>query len=44
MLVLPGEKIDFGITYPLQIEESDLPAVEEQPAVDAPVTPSEESN
>jgi hypothetical protein len=34
----------------LQIEESDLPAVEEQPAleeqpaVDAPVTPSEESN
>lgn len=44
MLVLPGEKIDFGITYPLQIEESDLPAVEEQPAVDAPVMPSEESN
>ena len=50
MLVLPGEKIDFGITFPLQIEESDLPAVEEQPAleeqpaVDAPVTPSEESN
>ncbi|THK42523.1 rod shape-determining protein MreC [Methylophaga sp. SB9B] len=23
MLVLPGEKIDFGITYPLQIESSD---------------------
>ena len=32
MLVLPGEKIDFGITFPLQIEESDLPALEEQPA------------
>ena len=44
MLVLPGEKIDFGITYPLQIEESDLPAVEEQPAADAPITSSEENN
>ncbi len=44
MLVLPGEKIDFGITYPLQIEESDLPALEEQPAADAPITSSEENN
>lgn len=44
MLVLPGEKIDFGITFPLQIEESDLPALEEQPAADAPITSSEENN
>lgn len=44
MLVLPGEKIDFGITFPLQIEESDLPALEDQPAADAPITPSEENN
>ncbi len=44
MLVLPGEKIDFGITFPLQIEESDLPALEEQPSADAPITPSEENN
>jgi len=44
MLVLPGEKIDFGITFPLQIEESELPALEEQPVADEPITPSEENN
>ena len=41
MLVLPGEKIDFGITSPLQIEEDDLQRLEEPLAIDEVVTPAE---
>ncbi|AFI85617.1 rod shape-determining protein MreC [Methylophaga nitratireducenticrescens] len=44
MLVLPGEKIDFGITFPLQAEKDDLPAKESQPVVDDFMTPSEGNN
>jgi rod shape-determining protein MreC len=44
MLVLPGEKIEFGITYPLEIESSDGQNLPDQPVENEADTPVEDGN